>query len=415
MMIVFVLFTFIEIKTELYIFDEGYCEFWYKIPVSHIFSMDEISGKKDTLIKEYSYEIIIFAQNHPDSTFKKGIKRAAVIAGKKTDYDYIIDYFPLYMSEGRFKYRFSISSYGEAVKADGEFEVLPDTATFYLSDPILANKNFRDSVFMRNGIPLIPLINPEYSNRDTLFSYIEVYGLVPDSLFYEIYYKIKDSLSNILLEKSFVRPKYEYKQFDTFSIYLGDYSSGSYTLNITIYEPALSQVSIKDCSFQIKERLPDITEMPYAWEIEYLVSEKEYKNFCDMDYAQQVQYLKRFWAKRNYQEFERRLLEADARFFTSFKKGRDTPMGRFYILNGPPDEVRHRVMAIGGSAAKYKRGYFDENTEVWVYESKGVEVIFMDDNRDGIFELKGSISLRYENDETLKDREELRKLLYKQD
>lgn len=411
--IVIIIFGFIEIQTKLYRFDEGYCEFWYKMPVSHIFSNDEIFLNKDTLIKEYSYEIAIFSLNQPDSTFKKGIKKAMVIANKKNDY--IVDYFPLYMPEGRFKYRFSISSYGEAVKADGEFEVLPDTTTFYCSDPILANKNFRDSVFMRNGIPLIPLINPEYSNRDTLFSYIEVYGLVPDSLFYEIHYKITDSVSNILMEKSFVRPKHEYKQFDTFSIYLGDFSSGSYGFNITVYEPALNLFALRNCGIRIKERLPDITEMPYAWEINYLVSEKEYKKFCGMGYNQQVQYLKRFWARRNYKEFEKRLLEADEKFSTSFKKGRDTPMGRFYILNGPPDEVRHRVMAIGGSAAKYKRGYCDENTEIWVYESKGVEVIFMDDNRDGIFELKGSISLRYENDETLKDREELRKLLYKQD
>ncbi|MGQ9535495.1 MAG: GWxTD domain-containing protein, partial [bacterium] len=391
----FILFAFLEIQTKLYKFDEGYCEFWYKIPVSDIFSMDEIDKNKDTLVKKYSYRITLYADK--DSIFKEGIKKA-VITSKQAS-DYILDYFPLYLTAGKFSYRFLISSFGETKIKEGVFEVLPETTTFYLSELMLFSKAQKDERFMRNGIQFYPLITPIYSNRDTLFSYIEIYGLVPDSLFYVARYQVFDSLRNLLLDRKYIRSKYEYKQFDTLSIYLGNYPAARYSLFVEIFEPALQLSACKECNFTVKEFLPDIIDKPYAWEIKYLVSENEYKKFCGLSHTQKVQYLKRFWSKRDYAEFEKRLIEADTRFSTSFKRGRDSPQGRFYILNGPPDEIRRYGVEAIITPDERRGGELERAQEVWIYESKGIEVLFRDNNGDGIYELIRTNPLGYQDKE----------------
>lgn len=405
MAIVFSLFAFLEIQSNLYKFDEGYCECWYKIPVSDIFSMDEVDKNKDTLVKQYSYKITIYAGK--DSIFREGIKRAMVTS--KQNSDYILDYFPLYLTEGNFSYRLSISCGGETKIIDGVYEVLPDTAIFWLSDLILSNRTQKDGTFMRNGIQFYPSIPPVYSNKDTLFSYIEIYGLVPDSLFYVIHYKIMDSLSNLLFDKSFSRLKYNYKQFDTISIYLGTYPAGIHNLIVAVFEPALKLNAQKKCNFTIREFLPEIIDKPYAWEINYLVSENEYKKFSGLSYTQKVQYLKKFWSKRNYSEFERNMLEADAKFSTSFKRGRDTPQGRFYIVNGPPDEIKKYGLEAIRTPNKFRDGEFERAQEVWIYEAKGIEIFFKDTNDDGIYELIRINPLGYQDGvDVLKNREELK-------
>jgi GWxTD domain-containing protein len=236
---------------------------------------------------------------------------------------------------------------------------------------------------------------------------------VPDSLFYEIHYRIIDNSSSIVLDKAFKRVKFDYDQFDTISIPLQSYVNGDYSLVVEVFDLALGLKAKKDCSFRLKEVLPEVLDKKFAWEIRYLVSEKEYKRFQKMDYSQQVEYLKRFWAKRDYKKFEKRLLEADEKFSTSFIKGRDTPMGKYYILNGPPDEIKKYGLEEILTPTKYRDGELERSQELWIYETMGIEVLFKDINNDGVYELINISKIgRQERDDWLKDRRELERFLY---
>jgi len=378
-----ILFFAIDMQTTLYQFDEGYCEFWYQIPVSHIFSIEEISSSQDSIVKKYTYKIIIYT-NYRDSTTREGIKVGIV---KNSQKNYIIDFFSLYLPAGKFPFYFEVISGSEKAVKKGTIEIKPDTFSFYCSDIVLSGKMRRNAEFMRCGLELLPLIKPEYSNRDTLFSYVEIYGFVPDSLFYTIHYQIKNNKSQVVYDSYLNRFKYEDIQFDTLSIYLGFYSSGDYTLFVEITDPALDLSIQNKCSFKVKELLPDIADEPFAWEIKYLVSEKEYKKFLRKEHTQQIEYLKRFWAKRNYDEFDKKLTEADEKFSTSNLRGCDTNQGKFYIQNGPPDEIEYRPMETTGYPA-----------QVWYYESRGLRLLWCDSNGDGDYELVGNLD--FEDDWT---------------
>lgn len=400
----------IDIQTKLYRFDDGYCEFWYQIPLTKIFSTGELSASEDSITKQYTYEITLYSQETGDSISRKGIKGTVIKANQK--FDYIIDCFPLYLHSGKFTYKFVINPGGELIIKEGMIEVIPETTLFYLSDIVLSKVGKRELIFHRK-IDLFPLIIPEYTNMDTLFAYIEIYGLVPDSLFFEIYYRIIDNSSAIVFNKSFKRVKFDYEQFDTISIPLSNYISGYYSLFIEVFDPASGLRAKKDCSFRVREVLPEVLDKKFAWEIRYLVSEKEYKKFQKMAYSQQVEYLKRFWAKRDYKKFEKRLLEVDEKFSTSFIRGRDTPMGRFYILNGPPDEIKKYGLEKILTPTKYRDGELERSQELWIYETMGIEVLFKDTNNDGVYELINISKIgRQEREDWQKDRRELERFLY---
>ncbi|MEO0094731.1 MAG: GWxTD domain-containing protein [candidate division WOR-3 bacterium] len=375
------------IETALYQFEEGYCEFWYKIPAENIFSIDELSAPADSIVKHYLYRFVVYIEKN-DSVLKEG-EKYTIIKNTSNKENYIFDYFPLYLPSGNFSFYFEIASGGEMIRKKGRIEVLPDTALFYTSDLLLSGNIRKNKGFYRKGVELIPLIKPEYSNRDILFCYTEIYGLVPDSLFYGVHYQIKDDKRRIIYDNSFKRLKYDCTQFDTLSILLENFSAGEYTISVEIVEPTLNVKVQKKSRFKIIESLPDITDEPLAWEIKYLISEKEYKKFLKMSKEEKKLYLKKFWSKRNYKEFETRVLEADRKFSTPFIRGRDTPMGKYYIINGPPDEVRSYVMPPPKRSEVLYGSHISEPQVVWVYELKGLQVIFKDINNDGTFELIG--------------------------
>lgn len=263
MFILCYLFATVRLNTYPYQFDEGYVEFWYQIPITDIF-LTPISS--DSFKGEISYNFVVYEPSG-DSTVRQGNK--------------------VFFSD-------------EVVKSEKEIAICSDTLSFYSSDILLGKKKNFGAAFKRNDVTFTPIINCTFSNLDTLFSYIEIYGLIPDSLFYEVRYQISNNKSKIMYDAYFKRPKYEYKTHDTISIFLGSFSKGNYTLKLEVFEPALNMVIQKEVGFRVIEVLFDITNARYAWEIKYLVSEKEYKKFLKMDYPTQIKYLEKFWSKRNY-------------------------------------------------------------------------------------------------------------------
>lgn len=412
-MIVYLLISIIDVDIACYRFNECYVELWYRIPVSSIFSIDELIGERDTTMKKYAYQLIVYSTTKSDTAIKQGVK-GSFVETKKYE-GYFIDRIPLYLYPGHFSYVFEISSGGAKTTRTGELEILSDTIPFTSSDIILFKKNKgEDSIFIGVRDGLIPLIEPEYTPIDTLYSYLEVYCLMPDSLFYTIHYTVIDSNGKVVFDKCQQRLKQTYIHPETISVALVNFYEGLYHFKVEIIDQPSEMKIIRDCSFRIKEILPEIADKKFAREIQYLVSKDEYKKFCEMNNLQQLRYLQKFWAKRDYLEFERRLLYADEKFSTLFLKGRNTPQGKYYILHGPPDEIFSNPFPSATRQQVRSGGpHMGEPQEVWVYEKEGLQVIFRDINKDGIYELIGTSKLGKETIyDYLQEREELRKYLF---
>lgn len=382
--LVLMVITLMHYDVECYRFEDGYSEIWYQIPVSHIFSLEELSSAtKDSISKKYYYRVKIYDMVKQDSSFFEGTKGKFIHIKQKDDY--FIDFIPVYLYPGNFSYRLTIGSLGERLAFEGKIDINEDTLLLSLSDIILGRKTKGN--FICHGYPFTPAIAGIFPNSNILFSYVEIYNLLPDSLYYKIQYSIIDSLGKVVLEDHRQYQKFNYSQMDTFTVKLTDLIDGIYTFAIDIFDPS-SNSSIS-CSkrFRIISLSDETAEMKFYKEIKYLVSNEEYKKFCLLSEVEKKAYLKKFWAKRDYRQFEKRLIEADTRFSTSFNRGRDTPQGRLYILNGSPDEIRKYGLEAIRTPDKYRDGEFERAQEIWIYEAKEIEVLFRDNNGDGIYEL----------------------------
>ena len=358
----------LSLTVNCYRFEAGYVEVWYQIPISQIFSPQELkSTAKDTIFIKYSYRFDIYDENKKDSSYIEGIKGTYITP--KQQKDYFIDYLPVSLYPGVFSYRLEIRSGAEKSFYESKIAIPSDTILFYCSDLVLGKRNNKDFIFHK--LAFTPSIISDFVDQDTLFSYLEIYGLTPDSLFYNVKYQI-NTTDNIFYERSKKRLKYADIQIDTFSVGLHDLVDGNYTFLVEVYDSALnSSISCKK-AFSVKSLFDDIARMKFYSDIQYLVSDYEYNNFCHLNGYQKKIYLKKFWSKNNYWEVEKRLLEADEKFSLRLLKGRDSERGKLYIKNGPPDDIE--VIAMAGWARPF---------EVWHYFSKGYDVLFCDIKDDG--------------------------------
>uniref|UniRef100_A0A7C4TFG0 GWxTD domain-containing protein n=1 Tax=candidate division WOR-3 bacterium TaxID=2052148 RepID=A0A7C4TFG0_UNCW3 len=391
--LIFLLISLIRLETDCYRFNEGYVELWYRIPLSDICSSTELTSGGDSIVKSYTYRLFIYESSKKDSAISEGVKQA--IVKSENPGDYIIDCVPIYLYPGKFFYQIDLHSGGDRISKNGEIEIPADTILFSCSDLILSKKGVRDVKFIRHSIELMPVIIPEYSNRDTLFIYFEIYGLIPDSLYYEVQFRITDHTDSVVFDEKRQRTKYNNIQFDTLFIPLIDFIDGNYRISIEVFDPASNTTAATSEGFWIKTALlDDITKKRFYYDIQYLVSANEYKKFCNLNEDQKKIYLKRFWQRHNYSQFEKRLRDADEKFSTPFLKGRDTPQGKFYIQNGPPDWIDNQVME-----AKQKPA------QIWHYEAKGVYVLFIDKNNDGVYELIKELNFNQDGMDELRELE----------
>ncbi|MBA7534460.1 hypothetical protein ES705_26706 [subsurface metagenome] len=370
MLVILCIMTTFHFTMELYRFEGGYIEAWYQLPISQILSPEEsLLTPKDTIFKKYSCRLDIYNEEKNDSAHIEGVKGAYVTALQQADY--FIDYIPFYLYPGNFSYCFIIESGSCRLTYEGEIEVLSDTILFYCSDLILGSRN-RKSRFVCHGCAFTPLIDQAFTNRDTLFSYLEIYGLVPDSLYYRVKYQIIDSLDETVFEKHEQRLKYAYTQIDTFRIALGDFIDGNYTYIVEVFDSALNASVSRQKRLSIRFLFDETAHMQFYRDIHYIISTHEYKKFSTLRDYEKRRYLKNFWSKNDYWQFEKRILEADDKFAIHLLKGRDSERGRFYIKNGPPDDINDMPITDWGRPL-----------EIWYYYAQGYSVLFCDKRCDG--------------------------------
>jgi len=355
---------------DCYRFENNYVEVWYRIPVSLLFSPNELeSAEENTVLKKYSYRFDIYDKMMNDSAYIEGIKGAHITSDQQNSY--FIDYLPVYLYPGNFCYRFLIESDGYKAFHEGEVEIPSDTAVLTCSDVILGTK-VREEQFMCHGYAFTPSVALKFTNQDTLFSYVEIYGLQPDSLHYDVKYHLIDSLGNIVYGVEEKRLKYAYVQIDTHIVTLNNFIDGEYAFFVEISDSALNTAISSRRVFNIKSLFDETTQMKYYYDIQYLVPAREYKKFCSFNEHEKKVYLKKFWSEKDYWQFEKRLFEADDEFSTRSLKGRNSERGKYYIKYGPPESREITAMLEWG-----------RQLELWYYYGKGQEVLFCDIKNDG--------------------------------
>ncbi|MGB3477595.1 MAG: GWxTD domain-containing protein [bacterium] len=353
-----------------YRFQDGYTELWYQLSISDILTYNEqVLVQKSTILKEFSYRLGIYDDVKKDSAFIEGTKGAYITRGQQTGY--FIDHIPVYLYPGNFSYCFTVESSGYEQTKTGRIEILSDTIIFQCSDVILGLKNEKDKFECHRYI-FTPNLALEFTNQDTLFSYLEIYGLIPDSLYCSIKYQIIDVSDSIVFERDNRRLKYEYIDADTLTVVLHDFIDGEYTFLVESFDSAWSTTISSRKTFRITSIFDETAAMEFYYEIQYLVSVDEYKKFCNLDEHKKQVYLKQFWSEVDYWQFEERLLEADGKFSISTLKGRDSERGKFCIVNGLPDLIEEIAPTNWGL-----------QFEVWHYYSAGFDAVFCDTKLSG--------------------------------
>ncbi len=362
---ILILLTLQQLNLDVYRFEGGYAEIWYQLPLSYLVDSQHLQTTADTFYDFYSYHFYIENVDGSDSAYFEGKK--AIISCGENGGEHIIDGFPLNLYSGRFQYTLHIMSVSGEMQGGGTIEIMPDTGYLSCSDVIAGL--FGHGAFVFHDLPFLPLIEAEFMDRDDLFSYLEIYGLVPDSLFYEANYRILDGEGAVILEEKRKVLKHDYVQIDTHSIDLSRLVEGRYDYSITIEDPSSQASATRLASFSVKTTGGYADRDLYA-EIQYLISASEYKDFHNLNETQKDIYLKEFWSRHDYTHFQKLVMEADQRFSVGRLLGRDSERGRLFIVQGPPDEIETVPIAT------WSRPF-----EVWYYYGRN-DYLFCDIKND---------------------------------
>jgi GWxTD domain-containing protein len=321
-----------------------------------------------------------------------------------------LDEFRAFFKPGHYRMTMNVidKNTGKKTVESEMFSVDAMPAELILSDIKLATSIESDTAegqFTRSGLRIIPNPSNMYGiSRPTLYYYFEVYNLKPDDQQYKILYTILDADSNLI--NSF-DPKQKAKGgkgavgIDVGAFNLVAFLPGEYSLLIEVQDGEATASRIKH--FRVYKASPLVEEketyftdeeMEYYDRIEYIASNAEFSEYKSYADTGKVEFLKRFWAKRDgdpvtpenegLREFINRIEYVEDKFSTPFKSGYHTDRGRIYIKYGDPDvQERHQF------ESDYKP------YEIWEYYSYGgYKFIFSDMGGDGEFSLIYSSTAR---------------------
>ena len=354
------------LEVGVYRFDEGYVEFWYQLPIAALIDSQDVSARMDSVNATYSYSFHIRDDEGVDSAVIAGSKD--VLIYQEDWQDLIVDYLPLYLYSGRFKYDFRVQVTDDFFSDTGTIEIPQGTGSLTCSDLMLGRKGLAGMMF--RGVEMLPSLNTEFSPDDQLLSFLELYGLVPDSLYYRVEYMIRDHTGALLHHDKKELLKHDYIQIDTHAVDIAKLVTGTYEYSVEVRDPSAGPRVGRSETFTVIASRAVAEEGELYHAIQYLVSAHEYRKFQRLTDTQQEIYLKDFWTRHDYRQFERRIVEADSKFSASNLPGRDSDRGRLYIMLGPPDEIEVRSIE-----------YWARPFEVWYYYGRN-DFLFSDIRND---------------------------------
>lgn len=360
---------------EFYRFDNGYTEAWYQFALKEIVADTRTAERAPR--ENYAYRLQIFNAETGDSAHVKGIRAARISSEHAADQ--ILDYIPLQLYEGSFHYQFSVEAETCTLSLAGDIEIQPDTLLFYCSD-LVPGKRSSKSDFVFHDYAFMPAVGLQFSQHDTLISYVEIYGFIPDSLYYEATYTIVDSTGHVVLATSRERLKYAYTQVDTYTIPLADFADGTYGISLEICDPAVHSTLWCMHSFTVRREFSLATQQQSYGALQYVMSPDQYRKFTLLSEDEKQAYIDIFLSEEEYTKYQMRILEADEKFSSRSMLGRDSERGQYYIRHGKPDYVERFAMI-----------EWARPLELWHYSSSNAEVLFCDTREDGNYQLITSL------------------------
>jgi len=355
------------LEMSVFRFESGYVELWYQLPLACLVDTQHLQSPEDTVYDFYSYDFHIQNVDGSDSAFLQGKKDVVLAIGEEGNCT--VDCIPLALYPGRFRYTLNVTARGAPIHAGGVIEIPPVNEFMSCSDLVIGRLGFGGFVF--HGVPFLPALAADFYEYESLFSYLELYGLLPDSLNYQATYCISDDKGGMLLEQTKNVLKYDHVQVDTHSIDLSPLIAGKYEYVVTVRDPSSQSSVTRSSWFSMTARSrDDIAEQEFYGEIKYLVTKDEYGRFQRLNETQRKIYLKEFWSRYDYRQFEKRIIDADAKFSAGTLPGRDSERGRLYIMLGPPDDLETVPIANWGRPF-----------EVWYYYGKN-DYLFCDTRND---------------------------------
>jgi GWxTD domain-containing protein len=352
-------------EIDAYRFEEGYVEIWYQLPVAVLLDPNNAYLSDDSISATFSFEFDIRNDDGTDSLLVKG--NPVTFLSKGEQQDLIIDHLPLNLYPGSFQYGFDLHAEGGDFHKNGSIEITEEGPCLTCSDLVLGRHSRGDFLF--RNLNLTPSIDHYFWTDDQLFVYLELYDLVPDSLYYTANYRVSEHNGGELFRMERKVLKYDYVQIDTTTLDLTPFVAGAYDLTLEIHDPSAEASIVRSVNFDIGVRHASIDDELYH-EIQYLVSAAEYQRFRNLSAIQKEIYLKDFWTKNDYEQFAERIHEADARFSAGQLTGRDSERGSLFIKVGPPDEIEIISMA-----------EWSRPLEVWHYYGRN-DYLFSDIKND---------------------------------
>ncbi len=316
-----------------------------------------------------------------------GGKRVLLESEKKKVPDnavYIVDGHEVVARPGKYDVMFRVSSAGKESSATFPVEIV-EHERLNLSSLVFVSRFYEDpsrAPFHRGDLGFLP--NPSASFSDTLRYFFEIYDVVPDSSRLVIRWYMEKDGKLVARGTPRVIPAKLASMYYMGNIPLSDLDNGRYRLTFEVVDIPYGLKRTVSREFTVsRQELAMDDDIRYF--IDYIATPEELAEFRSIkDENRRKEWIEKFWMRKDpagtfYPVFRQRVLEADAKFSTPFKKGRYTDMGKVYILFGMPDEIRREEIDVA-----------QKSYQMWIYYSNNMKFVFYDQFNTGEYRLTAS-------------------------
>jgi len=297
---------------------------------------------------------------------------------------YIVDGHEVVAKPGKYDVIFRVSSNGREAHARFPVEIR-EYDRLNLSSLVLVSRFYEDTSrapFRRGDVGFLP--NPSASFKDTLKYFFEIYDLSPDSSKLMVRWYIHKGNKLMAQGTPRIIPVNLSSIYYRGNIPVVKLDNGRYRITFEVVDMGQGIKRTISRDFRINRQVIAMDD-DIRYFIDYIATPQELSEFKKIkDEERKKEWIEKFWLKKDptgtfYPVFRQRVLEADAKFSTPFKKGRYTDMGRVYILFGMPDEIKREEIVVSQKAY-----------QMWIYYSNNLKFVFYDQFNTGEYKLTAS-------------------------
>lgn len=251
-------------------------------------------------------------------------------------------------------------------------------------DPVLV----QDSLAMLSQESIVPLDQKVYSKP--IFAMLQIAGIEPEEELV-LDYNVRDHQKKIFF-KNQISTRCS-TSVGNFWLRLSpeNIALGASTLHISASQGTASDSSKIRLYSQYNFTDKQLQNISFLVEpLKLIMPKNEWKALSKAEGEEQNNLFKKFWKDRNpdkhsdknmlLEEFFYRVEDANRRFRFGSMDGWRTDRGRIYLINGPPDNVRHQY-------SQSRQAVY----EIWEYREQGITYYFRDDYGNGDYRLMTGI------------------------